>query len=154
MHRLLRLVVLSVVALAMPLKALAAAGLFACSPDAHAVATSTAAIDGVATADHDAGTHVQHDPSAAAGHGHGDHAGHVQASRAVDPPVGSLVTHDGHAPDTCGTCAPCCAAAAPATDPPRLSATPPDTRVPSRGAGYASDVAIDVPLRPPRWPHS
>jgi hypothetical protein len=146
----LRLTLIWLIAATVPLKGLAAVSMIGCAPVHHAIAGTVAGMVGHA---HD---HARdHDHAQANAHevGHAPQvpyastepgAGIESAAADAAPSAGDLLTAK------CSGCSPCCAAAAPAAEPPTVLPTQPAAcGVPFVGAQHAG-VVTDVPHRPPR----
>lgn len=145
---LVRTVLIALLALVMPLKGMAAAGVMPCAlfgppSPGHTVSAShahTGVLPAVHAADDAAGAHHAH-------HGHHDHHDQHDHHTVVGSASGDEPSHD---PTACKHCAPCAAATAPPAamvDLPRADTG--DTRPPGASADWRA-VVIPLPERPPR----
>jgi hypothetical protein len=145
MSRLVRLLLICIIAAAIPLKGLAAVTMLGCGPGHSRQAAAS--------------MQAHHSGSASLKSSHHGVADTSVASAALDAGEAADIA-DGASPESskdsaaavkmkCGGCSPCCAAAAPApeqqTGPPDLQAS----RFTFSSAGYVG-VVTDVPHRPPR----
>lgn len=136
-----RVLLIWLLAVSVPLKAIAMGSALGCGPGHHG--------DPAAQAAEAARTAVAHDLS-----DHGIAAGGDESQVAAE--LGDVLDHEhggspaSHAKVKCGTCAPCCTAAAPAVGPmAALLDLQPVDGIPF-AAGYYAGVQVDVPHRPPR----
>jgi hypothetical protein len=144
MSRLVRLLLICIIAAAIPLKGLAAVTMISCGPGhQRQVAASTPAHHGEAPS-----TMASH-------HGAAETAtpGSLEASESVDnEDETSAAASKGSASALkmkCSSCSPCCAAAAPAPEQQTHSPDPQASRFSFNDTGYVG-VVTDVPHRPPR----
>jgi hypothetical protein len=152
-RRTLRLLLICLLSLALPFKALAGVAMIGCGPKHHASMVRMA----------DAKPVVHAEASA----GHGAHAMHASQSPSQGEPMADAAGSEGGAaaPDStksatdhgakaakgkCSSCAPCCAAAAPAPDHHRWPTAEPAHRESPFRADRYSGVITDVPHEPPR----
>lgn len=155
-----RFLLICLLSLALPFKALAGAAMVGCGPAHHAAVTGAAApnatlaaqaADGLGARD----AHAAHGGAAGA---QGQHAGGLVAD--VDVALDGAAKPDSAKPAIdhgakastvkCSSCAACCAAAAPAPDFHRWTAAGPDHRESPFRADRYSGVVTDVPHAPPR----
>lgn len=147
MPRALRIVFICILAIALPLKALAAVGVVGCAVG-HG-----AAHDGVNHAAHhavdqavDHASHASHlSHLSHTSHLSHDAAGHNQAISDQAPPDGES------SGGPCSSCSPCCAPAAPGTIPWAVSGVKPSQSRPVAAAHVVLRVLPDQPFKPPRF---
>ena len=157
-----RLLLTCLLAVALPLKGLAASSMMACGPNHHSDTAAVAHAHGAVAPAH---THAHEHATAATpahGHEHGDGAAHDPAA-GHDAGSGSglfAIQHGNaasadQAPDLmvkskCGTCAPCCVSAALTGDQSLLIAAPANSAdFPAFAAGHSSPPTGRLD-RPPR----
>jgi hypothetical protein len=136
----LRVLLICLLAVSVPLKAIAMGSAMGCGPGHHdALAAQSAEIGPGVTHDtheDDASLGVHHVHASADSDGTDDHEHASSAS--------------GQAKVKCGTCAPCCTAAAPAVECLALALDPlPADGIPFASRYYAG-AQVDVPHRPPK----
>lgn len=159
-RRTLRLLLICLLSLALPFKALAGVAMIGCGPAHHASMTRAAAPNATvatraASAPEGRDAHAAHGDAAGVqvwvAHGSvGDGDGALDV--AAGPDSAKPAADHGSKVSTvkCSSCAPCCAAAAPAPDHHRWPAAGPDHRESAFCADRYSGVVTDVPHEPPR----
>jgi hypothetical protein len=146
MSRLVRLLLICIIAAAIPLKGLAAVMMIGCGPGhQRQVAASTPAHHGESASTK--ASHVDAAESQAT-------AGSLDASELVDSAddtsrAASEASSASALKMKCSSCSPCCAAAAPAPDQQTSSPDLQASRFSFNDTGYVG-VVTDVPHRPPR----
>jgi hypothetical protein len=152
-----RVLLVWLMACALPLQGLAAARLQHCAPG-HPAAVVAAQVPPVATAamvDH--ATHADHGARPAGNHHDGSHDHRHHEHHQADPGAAAAdaaqPAQDGGT-GSCSACAACCAAAALFVQAPGLPETLPDTPVPQRLPLVSATFLSDGPDRPPRLPRT
>lgn len=155
-RRTLRLLLICVLSLALPFKALAGVAMIGCGPTHHAsmllMAAAKPAVHSDAAAAH--GAHAMHaEHTMAPGDPTADAAANIDGAASADG-AKPAVDHGANAAKAakvkCSSCAPCCAAAAPAPDAHRWPTAEPSHREAAFLGDRYSGVVTDVPHEPPR----
>jgi hypothetical protein len=144
MHMLgaLRLILICLMAAAVPLQGLAAARRIGCGPGHQAPAL--AAEVRVHAGDAEAGDEHAHGAEAAQAQQAGDYASDAGRSAKTSERDARA------APASCSSCAPCCAAAAPGSQFPVVPEIHPSSAAPAHAVGQGTGVAAGLPFKPPR----
>lgn len=153
MPRAARVLLIWLVAALVPLKGLAAATLLGCGPGHAAGWTERGAVD-IDAGHAGAADHAAHAHGHAVAQGAQGDAGEQEPAAVVGEPVAAAKKGNSTPPHglaiKCSSCAPCCAAAAPAPRTLEVSAVAPVTDLVVFRVGRYVGIVPDVPHRPPR----
>lgn len=144
MVRVWRLALIWLMVALLPFKAVAGITMVGCGPQ-HGAAHAQVVEQQIHVAQHHGDENHDH----AAEHSHAMHQASAEAEAAAGADRAD-VHHDGAVKVKCGTCAPCCAAAAPGFTAHTLPSAAPNGAVASRVFDTLAGVVSDVPHRPPR----